>query len=127
MVLSASFDRTLKLWNIATGEEIRKFQGHTDRVGSVAFSPDGSMAISASNDDTIRLWDVDTGMEIIRMFSFENDEWVVMTKDGYYNCSDNGEQFLSIRIRNKVCSIGKYCLKYNRPDIVAKALSVLSV
>ena len=37
---------------------------HTDRVWSVAFSPDGSMLASGSDDDTIRLWDVATGTHL---------------------------------------------------------------
>ena len=48
--LSGSDDKTLKLWDVATGTEIRSFAGHTDYVWSVAFSPDGRTALSGSDE-----------------------------------------------------------------------------
>lgn len=65
--LSASTDHTLILWNVATGEMIRRFEGHRDWVRAVNFSADGKFAVSASSDYTIILWDVATG-EIIHRF-----------------------------------------------------------
>jgi WD40 repeat protein len=62
--LSASRDQTLRLWEIATGREIRQFIGHNGEIEACAFSPDGRSALSASGDDTLRLWEVATGREI---------------------------------------------------------------
>ncbi|MEH2009251.1 WD40 repeat domain-containing protein, partial [Nostoc sp.] len=61
---SASDDKTIKLWDVATGKEITSVSGHSDRVNSVVFSPDGKTLASASDDKTIKLWDVATGKEI---------------------------------------------------------------
>ena len=61
---SGSDDDTIKLWDVATGHELRTLQGHTHSVYSVAFSPDGSKLASGSSDDTIKLWDVATGREL---------------------------------------------------------------
>jgi WD40 repeat protein len=61
---SASVDNTMKLWDVATGQELRSFDGHTDWVTSVAFSPDGRLALSGSRDRTIKLWEVETGKEV---------------------------------------------------------------
>jgi WD40 repeat protein len=63
-VLSGSFDKTVKLWEISTGREIRTFKGHSNLVHSVAFSPDGRRAVSGSQDETLKLWDVETGREV---------------------------------------------------------------
>ena len=57
-IASGSWDKTIKLWDAASGRELRTLQGHTDGVDSVAFSPDGRTIASGSSDKTIKLWDV---------------------------------------------------------------------
>ena len=56
-VLTGSADGTAKLWDAATGLEVRSFHGHTDSVLSVAFSPDGRQVLTGSRDGTAKLWD----------------------------------------------------------------------
>jgi WD40 repeat protein len=63
-LVTGSKDRTLKLWNVATGRELRTLVGHMESVTSVAFSPDGKTVVSGSEDHTLRLWDVVTGREL---------------------------------------------------------------
>ncbi|WP_413199328.1 protein kinase domain-containing protein [Nostoc piscinale] len=55
---------SIKLWNRATGEEIRTFKGHEDLVRSIAFSTDGKILASGSDDKNIKLWNPATGKEI---------------------------------------------------------------
>ena len=54
--LSASWDGTLRLWDIKSGETERRFVGHTKEVLSVAFSADNRQIVSGSRDKTIKLW-----------------------------------------------------------------------
>src|SRR5262245_28727880 len=63
---SASFDHTIKIWNVATGGEVRTFAGHDDKVLALAYAPDGSRLASAGQDGTIRLWS-DDGEECLRL------------------------------------------------------------
>jgi WD40 repeat protein len=46
------------MWDLETGEEVQRFEGHTDWVRGVNFSPDGTQIISSSGDSTVRLWNV---------------------------------------------------------------------
>ncbi|HXL90647.1 MAG TPA: CHAT domain-containing protein [Streptosporangiaceae bacterium] len=76
LLASASGDRTVRLWNPATGTSLRTLTGHADAVRGVAFSPDGallasasrspdsSMLASAGNDQTVRIWDPAAGTQV---------------------------------------------------------------
>ena len=58
--ISASYDHTLRLWDLASGQCLRVLEGHSDSVRHVAALPDGR-AISASYDKTLRHWDLASG------------------------------------------------------------------
>jgi TRAP-type C4-dicarboxylate transport system substrate-binding protein len=90
---TGSSDRTARLWDVATGEEIMAFSGHTGEVGGVAFSPDGKYLLTGGGDDhTARLWDVASG-ETVQTFSghpgwveaggFSPDGTLIVTGGGY--------------------------------------------
>ncbi|MDJ0539738.1 MAG: WD40 repeat domain-containing protein, partial [Microcystis sp. M53603_WE2] len=63
-LVSGSDDKTIKLWNVETGQKLHTLKGHDGTVYSVNFSPDGKTLVSGSDDGTIILWDVETGKEI---------------------------------------------------------------
>jgi hypothetical protein len=57
-VLTASADRTARLWDAASGAPMGEPMRHGGRVNTAAFSPDGRRVLTASADGTARLWDV---------------------------------------------------------------------
>jgi WD40 repeat protein len=81
--VSASADKTLKVWDLETSSEIRTLAGHSKWVNAVAVMPDGQRAISASQDGTLKVWDLDTG-EVVRTLECYLDpvKWVAVTPDG---------------------------------------------
>ncbi|KAJ7776917.1 WD40 repeat-like protein [Mycena maculata] len=65
-IVSGSRDKTLRIWDSATGGLIGDpFTGHTSSVSSVAFLPDGIHIVSGSRDHTILVWDSQTGTPIL--------------------------------------------------------------
>jgi WD40 repeat protein len=59
--VSASMDKTLKVWDLETGRVLNTLEGHSGGVLGVAVTPDGKRAVSASTDKTLKVWDLETG------------------------------------------------------------------
>ena len=65
---SGSKDKTVRLWDTDTNEELAILQKHTGWINALAFSSDGKRLASGSTDETVNLWDTDTG-ELIATFT----------------------------------------------------------
>ncbi len=52
-------DKSIKLWDVATGEFIQTLQGHLEGISDIAWSSDGEHLASASDDKTIRIWSLE--------------------------------------------------------------------
>jgi WD40 repeat protein/serine/threonine protein kinase/energy-coupling factor transporter ATP-binding protein EcfA2 len=73
-VVSASSDRTVRVWNSDGSGEPLILRGHDDEVWSAAFSPDGRRVVSASWDKTVRVWNSDGSGEPLILRG--HDKWV---------------------------------------------------
>jgi WD40 repeat protein len=62
-IVSASSDKTLKIWDAISGAEKNTLVGHTDNVSCCAISPDNTFIVSGSWDHTLKLWDAASGFE----------------------------------------------------------------
>jgi len=59
--VSGSGDKTVKIWDLETGECRATLEGHTGEVHCVAVTPDGKRILSGASDNTIRVWDAQSG------------------------------------------------------------------
>ncbi|WP_380279866.1 trypsin-like peptidase domain-containing protein [Kitasatospora purpeofusca] len=87
-IATASYDKTARLWDTASGKPLTTLTGHTDAVLSVVFSPDGKTIATASYDKTARLWDTASGKplttltghtDIVRSVVFSPDGKTIAT------------------------------------------------
>jgi WD40 repeat protein len=122
--LSATWKDSIKIWDIASGTEYKTLTGHSSikSYSGAKFSPNGKYVISAGDAST-RIWDVSTGEEVASMIAFKDGEWIVITREGYYNASARGaEQYLSIKVADHEYSVDQFYDVFYRPDIVAAKL-----
>ena len=66
-IVTASADRTAKVWDAGTGAELLTLRGHTGNLTAAAFGPDGSRIVTASTDQTAKVWDARTGAELLTL------------------------------------------------------------
>ncbi len=95
---SGSDDKTVKLWNVETGQQLKSLEGHTSFVNSVAFSPDGKTLASGSNDNSIKLWNVETGDPITSVSHIYGVNSVAFSPDGKILASGSNDK--TIRLWN---------------------------
>ncbi|MDP7019304.1 MAG: WD40 repeat domain-containing protein [Pirellulaceae bacterium] len=90
-------DHFVQLFDLKTGDLLNRFDGHTDAVLSVTFSPNGKLLASSGKEKAIRLWDVNTGelKKVLPLYEFrlqqEQISRVVFLPDGktLVSCSPN--------------------------------------
>ena len=95
--VSASSDKTLKVWDLETGRALRTLEGHSDSVNGVTVTADGKRAVSASSDKTLKVWDLETG-RALRTLEGHSDSvnGVTITADGKRAVSASSDKTLKV-------------------------------
>ncbi|KAF9460309.1 WD40-repeat-containing domain protein [Collybia nuda] len=99
MILSGSGDKTIRLWNSKSGQDIiPPITGHTGDINDVAFSLDGKYIISGSDDNTVRIWSTETGQPIGVPFKGHSDcvTSIALSPDGKYVVSGSHDKSIKI-------------------------------
>ncbi|EDR02889.1 uncharacterized protein LACBIDRAFT_393541 [Laccaria bicolor S238N-H82] len=119
IVTHSKQDSSLLIWDIKTGHLLKKLQGHTDVVWSVAFSSNGNQIASCSKDKSVRLWDAKTGHQIINLQGHSSDvQSVAFSPD----CSEvvSGSHDFLIKVWDT--KTGKLLREFESPENVANSL-----
>ncbi|ETO15953.1 WD-40 repeat protein [Reticulomyxa filosa] len=96
-IVSASDDRTIRIWDVALGKEIQTLEGHIDNINTAEFSPDKNMVVSCSQDKTIRLWDVNSGKEILTLKGHLGPVWCAhFSPDGKWIISGSYDETIRL-------------------------------
>jgi len=101
-LVTGGYDKTVKLFDISTGQVVKTFVGHTSAVSSAIFNPYGNLVVTASKDSTIRFWDIVSGA-CINTFSRQLGEVtsVQISTDGSMLLSgskDNSNRLWDVRM-----------------------------
>ena len=72
LVVTASLDKTARVWEAATGRSVVELHGHQGVVKSAAFSPDGQFVVTASVDKTARVWEAATGRSVVELHGHQD-------------------------------------------------------
>jgi WD40 repeat protein len=84
-VLTGDDDKTVRLWDAATGDLLRTFTQQVARGRSVAFSPDGKFALAGLDNNLAYLWDVGTGQQLRQFYGHSGRvDSVAFSPDGKY-------------------------------------------
>jgi WD40 repeat protein/tRNA A-37 threonylcarbamoyl transferase component Bud32 len=97
-IASGSRDKTIKVWNAATGAELMTLRGHNEGVGPVSFSPDGKQIVSGSHDKTVKIWDWTTGAEL-RTLQAQHEGFITDSRfspDGKHILSWGGDNTIKV-------------------------------
>jgi TPR repeat protein len=81
-IVTASDDKTARVWDLATGREIVLLSGHDQPVTSAAFSSDGKRVVTSSYDKTARIWDARTGQQVMAVVLSDLVETASFSPDG---------------------------------------------
>ncbi|MBP0018270.1 MAG: protein kinase [Cyanobacteria bacterium SBLK] len=97
LLISASADKTIKVWELATGELLQTLTGATSFINALAITFDGNFLIGASADKTIRIWNLETGelTNTLRGHTSFVDE-IVMSPDGQFLVSTGADKTIRI-------------------------------
>ena len=74
VLATAGYDRLIKLWDVAKGEELRALKDHSDTVYGLAFSPDGTLLASGSAARAVKVWDAGSGARLATLA--DATDWV---------------------------------------------------
>jgi WD40 repeat protein len=88
-VLTASVDKTARLWDAESGKMLETFDGHGGPVYSATLSPDGNRALTASWDNTARMWDTRSGRQLANLNG--HVDWVISAQ-----FSPDGDRVLTV-------------------------------
>ncbi|UCG27542.1 MAG: caspase family protein [Bacteroidales bacterium] len=117
-IITGSDDNTAKLWNAETGRIIRTFTGHHGTVSSVQISPDGKFLITGSHDGSIKTWDIETGNELLTYIFIGESDWLVKTKEGFFDASDGARNSIFFVKGTQTYNIDQFFEEFYRPGLL---------
>jgi guanine nucleotide-binding protein subunit beta-2-like 1 protein len=87
IIVSAGWDKVVKVWNLANCKLATNLVGHTGYINTVTVSPDGSLCASGGKDGTTRLWDLNKGQDLYTLEAGDIINCLVFSPTRYWLCA----------------------------------------
>lgn len=86
LLVTASWDKTLRLWDATSGQELRRFEGYKGVIKAVALSPNSELLLAGGEDGYARLWNTNTGTEILQLTNHtkKSQPWLFLQTENCY-------------------------------------------
>ncbi len=118
------------IWDLATAKQVTPLHldGPTsansgqEKPVAALFHPNGTSLFLHAGDAAIRIFDTTTGREKAMLLGFDDDDWIIITTEGYYNASAKGAENLTAGLDGKNFPVERFYDAFYRPDIVMAAL-----
>jgi len=118
IIVSAGWDKLVKVWNLTNCKLRTNLVGHTGYVNTVTVSPDGSLCASGGKDGTARLWDLNEGKHLYSLDAGDIIHSLVFSPTRYWLCAatQSGIKIWDLESKSLVADLNK-----NYPDFQAKS------
>lgn len=103
-------------------ELIKRLEGHSREVTSIAVSTDEKFLVSAGADNTINVWNLDNYQSYARITN--GDEWAIYTPDGYFDASPHGGELIAMVDGLNAYPIDQFAAQRNRPDLILERMGL---
>jgi WD40 repeat protein len=122
MAIGSVMDYDIFIYDLTTGKQVHRLQGHEAILSKFAFSDDNKRLISSSIDGTKRVWDLEKGIEMFALVSTGEKDYAIVTPQKYYFATKGAQKYIHFVKGQEIFPFEQFDLKYNRPDIILETM-----
>jgi len=119
---TGDFISRIMVWDYKKNKLIKNIPLHSSIISGIELFEGDKFLCSSSQDGTIKIFDLENNQVVATLIS-NNNEWIVITSEGYFDCSTHGGELLSLVNNKRAYSVDQFAVKNNRPDLILMKLN----